>query len=60
MEKKEKSSTLRLILKRNKLACMMAHTCNPSLRRQRQEDCKFKASLDCIASPCLKNKKTKL
>jgi hypothetical protein len=35
---------------------MMIHGCNPALRRLRQEDYKFKASLDYIARPCLKNK----
>jgi hypothetical protein len=28
----------------------------PELRRLRQENCRFKASLDYIAKPCLKNK----
>jgi hypothetical protein len=40
---------------------MVTHACNliiSALRRLRQEDCEFNASLGYTASPRLKNKKT--
>jgi hypothetical protein len=39
---------------------MVVQTYNPALRRLRQENHKFKASMGCIVRPCLKTKtKTK-
>jgi hypothetical protein len=33
------------------------HTCNPRLRRQKQEDGEFEVSMRYIERPCLKNKR---
>jgi hypothetical protein len=38
---------------------MVLQTCNPALRRLRQEDLQFKDSLGYIVRPCLQKKKKK-
>jgi hypothetical protein len=37
---------------------VVLYTCNPSTKRLRQEDHKFKASLGYMVKPCLKQKST--
>jgi hypothetical protein len=50
----------RLSLKGNIRSDVMVYTCNPAFRRLRQKDLEFKASLGCLARPCLKNNKANL
>jgi hypothetical protein len=41
--------------RKRKIECGV-HSCNPVLRRLKQEDCKFEVSVDYIVRPCLKKK----
>jgi hypothetical protein len=55
-DEQEGTKVLIMLNERQNCPGMAIYTCNPSIQRLMQEDCKLGTSLGCIMRPCLKQK----